>query len=306
MAKELKIVESSVDFEALTNRMIGILCSGFLLLTFLLLSSCKTALNANKTFAELKNNQTEKFNQLFENPDFKSCEISKKIKLGNIKMINNQWGISSLPKNSLNLCIFHKNIENNDVFGWKWETKTNRNGVFAYPSLVIGNEWGASNHSNFPVRITEIDELKVKYSSQNIIKGLKFNLSFDIWLVNKVGGNPKNLTHEIMFWEDYNDFRPDGKFREIIDTPYGKYKVYVGIMDKSKSIGLKWKYVAFVRIEKRNSGDLDLLYFFEYLKRIYFLNDKYMLNSIELGNEVGRSSGYTMIDEFSVEFRKKP
>ena len=106
-----------------------------------------------------------------------------------------------------------------------------------------------------------------------------------------------------MIWEDYFDFSSYGKVVDKIDTPFGRYKVYEGYLE-NKKFNQDWVYLAFVREVPRTKGEVDIQYFLSYLVEKGLIQSKYYFASLELGNEIGNSSGLTLVNKFEWSLEK--
>ena len=100
-----------------------------------------------------------------------------------------------------------------------------------------------------------------------------------------------------MIWEDYFDFTSYGKKKETIITPFGIYKAHEGYLNNPK-YGQDWQYIAFVRQSPRDKGAVDINYLLNYLIKEKMISKDYFLSCLELGNEIGNSSGLTLVKKF--------
>lgn len=73
---------------------------------------------------------------------------------------------------------------------------------------LVEAPWGSKGkkgRAGFPLLVSEIGKLNVTYDFETHVKHKKFNLAFDIWLTDIPNADNKNITTEIMIWEDYFD-----------------------------------------------------------------------------------------------------
>ena len=268
----------------------------------LLLASCKT-LNKKVPYPQLVSNASVQAQKLVTESDFTTCTFGESKKFGEILLKNNLWGRSKLgDEGPVELCSFKKD----GYFGWKWQLPDNARGVIGYPALQVGNNPFSNKEKvpNFPVKLNEISKLTVTYDVETHVKHKKYNLAFDLWLVNKEQFTNKDITTEIMIWEDYFNFTSYGKKKETIITPFGTYDVLVGHLLNPK-FSQDWTYVAFVRKTPRSKGEVDIAFFMEYLAETNIVNREDYFTSIEFGNEIGNSSGVTLIKQFDWILEKK-
>lgn len=235
---------------------------------------------------------------LEKEPDSVNCKLNSNIKFKKAKLNNNLWGKSRLKGQEGTLCTYYKG----KLFGWKWELPKNARGVIGYPAIHVGaNPWGTKEKvGDFPIQLKEINQLKVAYEAEMYVKHKKYNIAFDLWLSSDFKSNKNTITTEIMVWEDYFDFKSYGKKVDEIITPFGTYNVMKGYL-KNADFDQDWQYYAFVRTQKRQSGKVDLNYLLHYLIKNHKVNPNQYLTSIEFGNEIGNSSGFTFVRKFDLE-----
>ncbi len=268
-----------------------------ILFSILILASCKT-LNPNLSFPELLENRSETAKNLEKKADDINCELNSKRVYDAFEMNNNLWGKARLKDKEAHLCTYYSE----DGFGWKWVVPHNARGVIGYPNIKMGpGPWRNSKEKvhGFPIKIEEINDLKVAYDSEIYVKYKKYNLAFDIWLSSAFQSRQETITTEIMIWEDYFDFKSYGKKVDEITTDFGVYEVMSGYL-KNEEFNQDWQYFAFVRKEKRNKGELDIKYLLDYLVQYQKVNPQELVTSVEFGNEIGNSSGFTLIKNYEL------
>lgn len=271
---------------------IGVILSSYIL------TSCAT-LNKGVSLQELEKKLSQEAQVTLTKPEFKSCKSGEYKDFGEVVLKNNLWGARKVKKGTPKLCTFKKD----NYFGWKWEVPKNASGVIGYPALQIGNSPFrkiTELKNNLPVKISKIKNLEVTYDFETEVKHKKFNLAFDIWLTNKQFSTKENIVTEIMIWENYNSFTSFGKKQETISTPFGRYAVYVGYL-KNPKFGQDWQYIAFVldKNQRRNKAKINVSYFLKYLIKNNLITKNNYLSTLELGNEIGNSSGFTVVKEFN-------
>ena len=105
-----------------------------------------------------------------------------------------------------------------------------------------------------------------------------------------------------MIWEDAHNLIPFGDFQEEVSTTNGTYKFYMG-EPTWEPPGSNWTYLAFQRVGYRSKGTVDIDELLVYLVNKGIVSTDSYLASIELGNEVGNSTGQAIIKAFSVEIK---
>ena len=219
-----------------------------------------------------------------------------------VRIINNKWGEYKLKKGEdYQQIIYYKN----NKFGWSYSTPKGDRGVIGYPEVLIGQSpWGGDTTNDyFPIKIKDINTLKSSYNVTMHIQPKMYNLSYDLWFTKNSEISVKNISHELMIWEDRNVSKPGGKYITKIKLKSGTYKLYHEYMDrKSENLGVNgWNYTAFIRMDRRRSGNIDLKEFIvEMLNRGYITKDEF-LTSVEFGNEVCNASGLTILNKYDLK-----
>ncbi|NNM22120.1 MAG: hypothetical protein HKO54_01100 [Flavobacteriaceae bacterium] len=270
----------------------------FFLLTILI--SCKTQ-NPKISYNQMVAMASVDARKLVNEPEFNECDRGRK-EFGDITLKSNMWGRSKIKQGNPVLCTYKKG----DNFGWKWEMPKSASGVIAYPALEIGRTpWGSKQRgkiAGFPLKVSRIKNLTSGYDVETHVKHKKFNLSYDFWLTDIELGEGSNIRTEIMIWEDYFDFTSFGKVIDKIQTPFGEYKVHKGHL-KNEKFEQDWIYLAFVRTTPRTKGAVDINYLLQYLSRNAHINPEHYFTSIEFGNEIGNSSGITLVKDFNWDLK---
>lgn len=247
-------------------------------------------------------NEPDYTNLLFEESTTTNCAHYSTIPIGNLKVENNVWNASSLPVGSYSQCIYTFENEFLQLLGWQWQYPDNAFGVNAYPQFIYGwKPWQpTSTTSNLPKRISDIRVLKVTYDAEVSRNDGDYNLAFDNWINSSESITPQNILFEFMIWEEANNLIPFGDFQENVTTNNGIYMFYMG-EPTWEPAGTNWTYLAFQRIDNRSKGTVDIDELLLYLVNKSIVSPSNYLASIELGNEVGNSTGQTIIKEFNVE-----
>ena len=262
-----------------------------------LLTSC-ASLNPNISYTELLQNRSVFAKTVEEKSVETNCKVNSSTEFKSHVLHNNLWGKKRLKNDSAMLCTF----QSENYFGWKWQMPKNAKGVIGYPAIRVGaNAWNSTKKINgFPIQLDSIQKLAVNYETEIHVKHQKYNLAFDLWLSSDFQSSKESITTEIMIWEDYFDFKSFGKKVDKIETEFGTYEVMKGYLQNAE-FGQNWQYFAFVRIEKRNSGFVDVQFLINYLIENHLVNPSEFLTSVEFGNEIGNSSGFTLVKEFDLK-----
>ncbi len=241
---------------------------------------------------------------LIEHSSYSSCTKSNTYRFEELMLENNLWNSDNLPPGSFSQCIYQYQNGISLLFGWEWSFTKDQHGVNAYPEVINGlKPWYSSVGSTttyLPKKINEISKLKVNYDIEQYIDDGEYNLAFDNWICSSSSSTPESILFEFMIWEDSQNLTAFGDYQGDIITSNGVYKFYKGEPDWEPP-GCNWTYLAFVRVEKRSSGKVDVDELLDYLVNHGIVQPESYLSSIELGNEVGNSKGYTVFKSFAVE-----
>ncbi|MEL7001764.1 MAG: hypothetical protein AAFN93_03415 [Bacteroidota bacterium] len=240
---------------------------------------------------------------LFDQQTNNNCEVYATIDIGELKVENNLWNVGGLSPDSYSQCIYTYENEDLQLLGWQWQYPDNARGVNAYPQLIYGwKPWQPnSTTSQLPKEISKIKELKVAYDAEVTRNEGDYNLAFDCWINSSASITPQNIQFEFMVWEDTKNLVPFGDYQEDVTTTNGTYRFYMGEPDWEPP-GSNWTYLAFQRVGNRNTGTVDIDELLFYLVNEGIVSEDSYLASVEFGNEVGNSTGQTIIKEFNVEF----
>lgn len=238
---------------------------------------------------------------LFEQFTSEQCAMYATIDVGELRLENNAWNADGLPANSFSQCIYTYQKDDFQLMGWQWQYPDDAYGVNAYPQLIYGwKPWQpASTTENLPQQLSAISQLKVSFDAAITRNEGDYNLAYDIWINASADIQPENILFEFMIWEEAQNLVPFGNFQEVVSTSHGDYRFYMGEPDWEPE-GCNWTYLAFQRIENRTSGTVDIDELLDYLIREGIVSETSYLASVEFGNEVGNSTGQTIIKEFTV------
>ncbi|MEM0996067.1 MAG: hypothetical protein AAGN35_03260 [Bacteroidota bacterium] len=239
---------------------------------------------------------------LFAQYSARNCGAYATLTLGDLKLENNVWNAGGLPSNSYSQCIYTYDQGARPLLGWAWQYPDNAPGVNAYPQLIYGfKPWQPPSTSpDLPRKVSDIQRLKVTYAAEVTRNGGDYNLAFDNWINASADITPQNILFEFMIWEDTHRLVPFGDYQGEVVTSHGTYRFYMGEPDWEPP-GSNWTYLAFQRIGNRTQGTVDIDELLSYLINQNIVPTDSYLASLELGNEVGNSTGRTVISRFAVD-----
>ncbi len=239
---------------------------------------------------------------LFTQPTESACDNFATIGLGDIIIENNAWNAGNLPAGSYEQCIYTYESADLQLYGWKWQFPDDARGVNAFPQIIYGwKPWLAQSSTQaLPKQISAVNKLKVNYAVEVERNDGDYNLAFDNWINSSASVTPQNIQFEFMIWEDSHQLVPFGDYQRDVTTTNGTYQFYMGEPDWEPA-GSNWTYLAFKRIGDRTEGTVDVDELLAYLVSEGIVSEDSYLGSIEFGNEVGNSTGQTMMKRFEVE-----
>ncbi|MEN8721172.1 MAG: hypothetical protein ABF296_13015, partial [Oceanococcaceae bacterium] len=216
---------------------------------------------------------------------------------------NNTWNVGGLS-GDFEQCIYTNANTDGPRMGWTWEFPLEESdGVLSYPEIIFG--WKPfmreSSTIALPQRLDLIERLNVTYDVETYTVGDGLNLAFDMWLIDGDVAALDTIRYEVMVWE----YRPGGlvPFGDLVATlrtADGRYSLYRGDPDWEPD-GAQWIYLALVRDEPRLAGTVDIALMLEALINEGYVDDSLYLSSIGFGNEIGASSGYTVVHDYVID-----
>lgn len=230
-----------------------------------------------------------------------SCECSDwhRVSVGEYQVENNVWNKGEID--SYQQCVNIEGRMNGVDAGWAWNWPGIRFNVVAYPNLLYGkNPWLLAPSPLLPMRIDEIHCLDVEFNVNQQGSG-KGNLSFDLWITDKVDSQPEDITHEIMIWLSHNGLNPAGSRVDKL-TLDGRE---IGLWKKEghqTSGDHQWTFLALVYKSDHSQGRIHLHELLNYLVENGHLESDLYLSSIQLGNEIVSGYGQTVVQDYEIQF----
>jgi hypothetical protein len=220
---------------------------------------------------------------------------------GKYRIFNNPWNknASSGPYHQK---VFLKNDNGKPVFGWIWKWRDSTN-VATYPEVLVGHSpWQGeiAPNSGFPFPVGR-KRLVVDYDVTMDASGA-YNLAFEFWTVSALPVVKDRITHEVMIWIASDHMSPAGS-RIAMATIDGKeFAIYHNPHhgDASGGASNKWGIVSLVAVDPQLKGPLDLGAVISYLQNLGLLSPSEFVVDLELGNEVMRGSGTTVVRNYDV------
>ncbi len=243
------------------------------------------------------------------------CDDWAVINDGIYKYENNVWGADkNLPYQQ---CLLERNKNGEINYGWSWRWRGKApNWVFSYPEIIVGwKPWGESlpTHQGFPIKISEIKTLDLKYSVDLQAQG-SYNLAPEIWLISRKPKsfpikNPQNLiTYEIMFWMDYSaGATPAGKKMSEFEFGGKHYDLWYKKDHNNSGDTVSWSILSLVSKTKQHTGSIDIQGLLKKLNELgYDIDENEYVANVEFGTEVhgisdnSKSHGFLWINNYDV------
>jgi hypothetical protein len=224
-----------------------------------------------------------------------TCDDGISINAAEYQVQNNTWGKGKLT--GWSQCIGIETLENGGVMArWTWDWLNSGGNVKAYPEIMFGQKpGGPSTSPALPIKVNQVESATMTYDITSTHTG-GGNIAFEAWLTDT--DNPDTwgvppITHEVMIWLDsYGGLGPGGQFVERTTIGGVQYNFFVGY-----HWGDGWTYIAFDPVEPQmGAKTLEIADFLEYLKTKEIITGEEYLASFELGNEVTRGSGETLLN----------
>jgi len=222
------------------------------------------------------------------------CDDGSEMREGEYILSNNVWGKGD--RTDYEQCIIHTKLKDGVQFGWEWNWPNDgSDNVKAYPEIVYGwKPWSSQSTSTMlPVKLGDVDSIIVSFQKVRSIMYGSGNLAFDLWVTSSGQPNPGNIKHEIMIWLERDILRPGGSKQSSVTVDGYTYDFY--------RADWNWTYLAFILQPEEDVDVFHLHTFLDFLIDAGHISADEYLASIEFGNEIVYGSGYTIIQDFTIE-----
>ena len=229
--------------------------------------------------------------------DFASTVIDHRLRL-----FNNTWnrGASSGRHRQK---IFVYDDGGKPVFGWAWKWKDS-SGVATYPEVQVGaSPWNGevTPDSGFPF-LAGTKKLVVDYDITLEASG-SYNLAFEFWVVMGLPPRKDTITHEVMIWIAGERLGAAGS--EVAKATVQGNTFSVNLQknhgDASGEHQNTWTIISLLAEKPRLHGPLDVGQIIDWLLKNGYLTDKHYVANLELGDEVQRGTGTTIVRNYAVK-----
>jgi hypothetical protein len=228
--------------------------------------------------------------------DFASTVVN-----GRFRVVNNTWN-KGATTGRYRQKIFVNDDGGKTIFGWAWKWRDST-GVATYPEVQVGySPWGgeAAPDSGFPF-LAGTKQVTVDYDI-TLTAGGAYNLAFEFWVVSALPPRKETITHEVMIWIAGEGLGGAGS--EVGKMNVQGHELAINLRknhgDASGVHGNTWTYLALIAAQPVLHGPLDVGQIIAELLKRGDLTPKHYIANLELGNEVQRGSGTTVIRNFAV------
>lgn len=236
-----------------------------------------------------------------------SCDDWSSFRYQKIKVVNNVWGKTPEQEQRYSQCV-HQSKLNPQSVAWSWSWPVEKVGVKAYPSVIYGKKpwYDYSTTDELPIQLAALDELIVDLEFESQHTG-SVNLLLEAWLTDDADPKPYDRTSEIaVHLYQQNWPGQGGEYVETVNIEGDDYAVYLNHKMQVYQDPHVWSYISFVNhgnpIKKKT---LNFKKFLDYaLEKRMIINSEY-LASLELGNEIDKGSGHSVVRKFNVQVLSK-
>lgn len=220
---------------------------------------------------------------------------------GRYRLLNNVWN-KGATTGRYRQKIFVNDDHGKAVFGWVWKWRDS-SGVATYPEVQVGTSpWNgeAAPESGFPFQAGS-KKLVVSYDIDLQASGA-YNLAFEFWAVSGLPVSKDTITHEVMIWIAGEALGAAGS--EVGQTTIDGHRFSINLRknhgDASGANQNTWTIVSLLADKPILHGPLDVSAIIDDLLEHGFLDKRLFIANLELGDEVQRGSGTTLVRNFAV------
>jgi hypothetical protein len=217
------------------------------------------------------------------------------------RLVNNVWN-KGATSGRYRQKIFVNDDNGKPVFGWVWKWRDST-GVATYPEVQMGvSPWNgeAAPDSGFPFKAGS-KKLVANYDIDLQASG-SYNLAFEFWTVSALPVSKETIAHEVMIWVAGETLGAAGS--EVAKATIGGNTFSVNLKkghgDASGANQNTWTIISLLADKPILHGPLDLGAIIDYLMENKLVDRKVWIANLELGDEVQRGSGMTVVRNFSV------
>lgn len=224
-------------------------------------------------------------------------------------LLNNTWNKRSAGAGPWRQCLRSREREGRTEYGWSWHWPS-RDGLYAYPSLLVGGSpWSdrPSNDPRFPRRIADTRSMLIDFDTESQFEGKK-NLAAEFWLTRTAPepgkSNQGAIKAELMIWNEASKglVSESDKPTAVVEIDGAKWVLYVkrnwGEVNGGSSE--RWTFITYHAVVPAPTARYDARKFFQDAIERGLLAETDSIAGVELGNELVSGTGSTWIKRFEL------
>jgi len=220
---------------------------------------------------------------------------------GRYKIFSNPWN-KGATTGRYRQKIFIKEDNGQPVFGWIWKWRES-SGVATYPEVLVGHSpWQGETapDSGFPFQIGT-KKLVVDYDITMSASGA-YNLAFEFWTVSSLPVNKDGISSEVMIWVAGEQLGAAGNVVGKVTLSGNTFTIFQNKShgDASGTHSNKWAIVSLLAERPLLKARLDIGEIIDFLAKNSYLSPGDYVSDLELGNEVMRGAGTTVVRKLDV------
>jgi hypothetical protein len=221
---------------------------------------------------------------------------------GRFRLFSNPWN-KGATSGRYRQKIFVNEEKGKPIFGWVWRWKDST-GVATYPEVQVGaSPWNgeAAPDSGFPFQ-AGTKKLVANYDITMEASG-SYNLAFEFWALSGLPASKSTVSHEVMIWIAGERLGAAGS--QVAQPTIGGNTFSANMAknhgDASGGSDNTWTIISLLADKPILHGPLDVGQIINYLLKNGYLDRHAYIANLELGNEVMRGSGTTIIRNYDVK-----
>ena len=216
-------------------------------------------------------------------------------------LLNNVWN-KGATTGRYRQKIFVNDDNGKAIFGWAWKWRDS-SGVASYPEVMVGQSpWNgeAATDSGFPFQ-AGTKKLVVNYDVALEATG-SYNLAFEFWAVSGLPASKDTITHEVMIWIAGERLGAAGNLVGKTTIGDQTFSIFQNKNhgDASGAHQNTWTIVSLLADKPILHGPLDIGQIIDFLLKNGYLESNCFIANLELGNEIQRGAGTTVIRNYAV------
>jgi Glycosyl hydrolase family 12 len=220
---------------------------------------------------------------------------------GRFRLLNNVWN-KGATTGRYRQKIFVNDDNGKPVLGWAWKWRDS-SGVASYPEVMVGQSpWNgeAAPDSGFPFQ-AGTKNLIVSYDIALEATG-SYNLAFEFWAISRPPASKDTITHEVMIWIAGERLGAAGNLVGKTTLGGNTFSIFQNQNhgDASGANQNSWTIVSLLADKPILHGPLDIGQIIDFLLKSHYLDQRLFIANLELGDEIQRGSGTTVIRNYAV------